>query len=120
VDINGNSFVGYKTPINRSSGRIRINDTTTITNMGINALDNAAQRVRTLSAANGLDVVTYCIGLGGPGAAEDILLQRVANVPESPIYDSSKPRGMYVYAENAAQLQMAFASLASDILRISK
>jgi Flp pilus assembly protein TadG len=120
VDINGNSFIGYKTPVNRSSGRIRINDSTTITNIGINALDNAAQRVRTLSASNGLDVVTYCIGLGGPGAAEDRLLQRIANVPESDIYDSSKPRGMYVYAENAAQLQMAFASLASDILRISK
>lgn len=120
VDVNGNSFVGYKTPVNRSSGRIRINDQTTITNIGINALDNAAQRVRNESSGNGLEVVTYCIGLGGPGAAEDILLQRIANVTQSNIYDSSKPRGMYVYAENAAQLQMAFASLASDILRISK
>ncbi|MCS7024024.1 MAG: VWA domain-containing protein [Bryobacteraceae bacterium] len=120
VDVNGNSFNGYKTPVRRSSGRIRINDEETIENIGINALDNAAQRVRSESATNGLEVVTYCIGLGGPGQAEDRLLQRIANVPESDIYDPTKPRGMYIYAENASQLQMAFASLASDILRISR
>lgn len=120
VDINGNSFISYKTPIRRSSSRIRINDQETIQNMGINALDNAAQRVRTESAANGLEVVTYCIGLGGPGAAEDTLMRRISNVTQSNIYDSTKPRGMYILADNASQLQMAFASLASDILRISR
>jgi hypothetical protein len=121
TDINGNSLVGYKTPIRRDgSSRIRIDDYETITNTGINALDNAAQRVRTESAVNKLSVITYCIGLGGPGAAEDRLMRRIANVLESDIYDASKPTGMYVYASDASQLQQAFQSLASDILRISR
>ncbi len=121
VDINGNSLVGYKTPIRRDgSNRIRIDDYETIINAGINALDNAAQRVRTESAANHLDVVTYCIGLGGPGQAEDRLMRRIANVADSDIFDPSKPTGMYVYASDASQLQQAFQSLASDILRLAK
>lgn len=120
-DINANSLVGYKTPIRRDgSSRIRIDDYETLTNVGINALDNTAQRVRTESAANRLNVLTYCIGLGGPGQAEDRLMQRIANVPESDIYDSNKPTGRYVYANDPSELQQAFQSLASDILRLAK
>jgi hypothetical protein len=115
----GNSLTGWKTDLDRDgSGRLMLN-AKTVTNAGINALDNAAAYVRNDSTAVGLDVVTYSIGLGGPGQAEDALLRRIANVPESTIYDATKPTGMYVYAADASQLQAAFAQLASDILRLS-
>jgi Flp pilus assembly protein TadG len=121
VDTFGNVLTGYK-PVSRDgSGRIRIDDYVTITNAAINALDSAASRVRSLSAGNGLDVMTYTIGLGGASQpAEDALLNRIANTESSAIYDSSKPTGMYVYAANASQLNQAFASIASDILRLSR
>jgi hypothetical protein len=120
-DVNGNSLTGYKTPVNRDgAGLIRIDDATTMTNAGINALDNAAKRVRTESTANNLNVITYAIGLGGPGAAEDVLLQRVANTAASPIYNVNEPVGLYVYASDASKLQQAFSSIASDILRLAK
>lgn len=120
VDAFGNSLTGYK-PVSRDgSGRIRIDSATTVTNAGINALTSAATRVRNLSAASGLDVVTFAIGLGGPGEAEDQLMHRVANTRLSATYDSSKPTGMYVYANNASELNQAFANIASDILRLSR
>ncbi|MCL6506163.1 MAG: hypothetical protein K6T59_03980 [Bryobacteraceae bacterium] len=120
VDVFGNSLVGYKTPIRRDgSNRIRLDDWETVTNAATNALDNAAQRVRNESVANGLAVVTYTIALGGPGAPEQTLMHRLANTPQSPIFDPSKPVGSYVYAADAAALHQAFAQIASDILRLS-
>ncbi len=120
VDVFGNSLVGYKTPIRRDgAGRIRLNDWETVTNAATNALDNAAQRVRNESVANGLAVVTYTIALGGPGAPEQVLMHRMANTPQSPIFDPSKPVGSYVYAADSAALHQAFAQIASDILRLS-
>ncbi len=118
-DAFGNSLTGYK-PVNRTGGLIRIDEAATVTNAGTNAFDDAAQRVRTLSAASGLDVFTYCIALGGaPAPAENTLLKRVANTDTSPIYDSTKPMGLYILASNPDQLEQAFSQLASDILRIS-
>jgi hypothetical protein len=65
--------------------------------------------------------VIYCIGLGGTSAEplDDEFLQRVANDPASPIYNSNLPTGMYVYAPSAAQLTDAFNKVASEILRLS-
>lgn len=121
VDVFGNVLTGYKPVTRDGNGRIRINNAATITNAATNALDNAAARVRAQSAANGLDVITYSVGLGGaPTQFEDEVLNRLANTPESPIYNPAYPTGMYIYAENASQLQQAFAQLASDILRISR
>jgi hypothetical protein len=85
-------------------------------NASINALDNAAQRIR--QNVN-LAVVVYAIGLGGAGAAEDELLRRVSNDPLSPIYDNTKPLGFYVYAPTPSQLGEAFAKVASEILRLA-
>jgi hypothetical protein len=119
VDAFGNLLYGYKSVLRDGSGRIRINDAGTITNAGTNALDSAASRVRSLSATSNLNIVTYAIGLGGTGAAEDALMNRIANTTASAIYDSTKPTGTYVYAANAAALQQAFAQIAADILRLS-
>jgi hypothetical protein len=47
-------------------------------------------------------------------------LERVANDPRSPIYDSTKPTGLYVYAATSADLQSAFAAVAGEILRLAR
>ncbi len=117
VDANGISLLGWQ-PVTMVGGRIPINNASAIQNAGVNALDNAAQQVRTLSAANGLNVVTYSIGFGTDVYPD--LLKRIANTTDSMIYDSTKPTGLYVYASDSSQLSAAFARIASDILRISK
>jgi hypothetical protein len=126
MDVFGNSLNGYKTVLPRDgSNQIKLTGTANdvaliVTNAGTNALDNAAARVRLLSAANGLDVFTYTIALGGaPTPAEDTLMKRIANTTDSPIYDSNRPTGLYILAANQGQLEQAFSQLASDILRIS-
>lgn len=102
-------------------GRIRINHAATMENAGINATNHAAIRIRNNDTAPAqIDTVIYAIGLGGVGAAEDQLLNRVANTKASPIYDSSKQEGLYVYAPSATQLNEAFARIAGEILRIAR
>jgi len=69
----------------------------------------------------GLDLTTFAIGLSNTlGAAEDEIMNRVANTTVSTAYQSTRPMGMYVRADNVGQLQSAFAKLASDILRFAK
>jgi hypothetical protein len=113
-DVNNINFTGWKS-LTTSSGNISIT-ASNINNMASNVLDNASQLVRTQSVASGLDVITFTIGLG---AVDAVLLNRVANTPEASNYNPSHPKGTYVFAANAAQLQQAFAQLASDILRLS-
>lgn len=121
-DVLGNALTGYKTPVRRnSSNRIRIDDNETIVNVGINALDSAARRARDDAATRGLDLFTFAIGLSNTlGAAEDTLMNRVANTTASPVYQSNRPTGMYVRADDVSQLQEAFGKLASDIMRFAK
>lgn len=119
VDVNGNSLAGWKSVTRDGNNRITLN-ANNVTNAGINALVNAAARVRTESTASGLWVVTYSVGLGNAASPPEMeLLQRVSNVPESPTYNASQPVGMLAYANNANQLQAMFMQLASDILRLS-
>lgn len=121
VDIFGNALTGYKTPINRTSGRIRIDDAETITNAGINALDSAARRARDDANTRGLDLTTFAIGLSNTiGSAEDTLMNRVANTAASTAYQNDRPTGLYVRADNVSELQAAFGKLASDIMRFAK
>jgi hypothetical protein len=121
VDIFGNSLTGYKTSITRVSGRISIASNTTITNVGINALDSAALRARNDANSRGLDLMIFAIGLSNTiGAAEDTLMNRVANTTASPVYQSDRPTGLYVRADNVSELQNAFGKLASDIMRFAK
>jgi len=47
------------------------------------------------------------------------LLLRIANDPTSPSYVSTQPTGLYVYAPTTAQLNEAFARVASEILRLA-
>lgn len=102
-------------------GKIRVDDTDNVTNAGINALDNAAQRARADSASRNLGLLTYTIGLGNtPSGVNNELLQRIANDPSAGNYNSNYAQGIYVFAPTAAQLNQAFARIASDVLRFSK
>jgi Flp pilus assembly protein TadG len=123
-DYYGNSMFGYKTVTTYSSGpyagHIRMDNFAQLGNAGVNAADNAAQRVRNKELNGSISVVIHVVGLGGVGAAEDEFLKRVANSRDSPIFDNTKPEGLYLYAPSGGQLGSAFARIASEILRISR
>jgi Flp pilus assembly protein TadG len=115
ADALGNfSLVHSYSPPTRSSGKITLNPSN-INKVATNALLNAAEQTR-ISNPGGLDILTYVIGLG---AVDADLLNRVANTSASPTYDDTLPVGILVLATNEAELQQAFAQLASDILRLS-
>jgi hypothetical protein len=118
-DAFGNSLFGYKSTSTDGSGRITV-DSNSILSAGVNALANAATRVRADSLGRGLDVVTYVIGLGNfTGAPELELLNRVANTPDSPVYDGTQPVGLMIYATDAGQLEAAFSQVGSEMLRLA-
>jgi hypothetical protein len=120
VDAWGNSLVGYK-PSSRSGGLLQAGSNGQyLEYAGINALDNAATRARAEAAGLDLELVVYTVGLASPNPAEDLLLKRIANTRDSNIFDPTKKEGIYAYASNPTELEAAFASMASDILRISK
>ena len=48
------------------------------------------------------------------------LLKRLSNTPDSDAYNPAQSTGLYVWAENAADLDAAFTSIASEILRLSR
>lgn len=126
-DVYGNSTWGYMAnysyPDGPYVGKIRTdvhsgiyNDSVAIA--AINATDNAGQRIR--NDAN-LKPVVYVIGLGGAtDQAPHDLLRRISNDPSSPIYDTTKAAGLYIYAPSTAQLGRVFARIASEVLRLSQ
>jgi len=118
TDIYGNSTSGYKTVSTFSSGdyagKKRIDSPSAITYASMNLTDNTAARIRSDDA---LKPVIYAIGLGD---VEHELLRRISNDPTSPIYDSTRPAGLYVYAPTPTELNYAFTRIASEILRIAQ
>jgi hypothetical protein len=112
---------GFPAATVHSGGHIVANDRQTIENAGINALDNAAQNARIDAAAHNLPFIVYTIGLGNaPGGVNDVLLQRMANDPHSATHQTAYTDGLYMFSPDTAHLSSAFATIASDILRISK
>jgi len=92
-----------------------------------NAADSAAQRIRSdanLSNRAGdtqnMYIQIYTIGYTGNGGCDDGLLKRIANDKASSSYDATQPTGQYIQATNTTQLAQAFATVASEILRLSK
>ena len=85
----------------------------------INAADYQAQVI--LNDATYKPVI-YTIGLGGAQdmPIDSVLLERIANDPRSPIYNSSLKTGMYVPAPTTSQLNQAFQLVAGQILRLSQ
>lgn len=124
TDYYGNSMFGYKTVETYPgghpyAGKIKF-VAANLENAAVNAVDNAAQRIRSRALDPNIAVTTYVVGLGGVGAAENEVLRRIANTKDSTAYDSSAPKGLYLYSPTAAQLSAAFATIASEILRLSR
>jgi len=131
TDSHGTSTWGYKSYSSSElfpsghpyQGKIRVDSWRAVRYAAYNLADNTAQRVRNDAS---LVPIIFSIGMGCVGAgcgAEPIdheLLRRVANDRDSPIFDSSKPAGLYVYAPTPAQLDQAFLRVASEILRLAE
>ncbi len=135
IDINGNSLYNqtYNATTLNSVGMIDIGSVTSgcpnnnnATAMALNAADSAATNIRNgatdATSGKGLSgIIIFSIGLGNATTPfSPTFLERVSNDPRSPIYDSTKPAGLYVLASTSADLQSAFAAVASEILRLAK
>ena len=123
-DLYGNSMLGYKSVTTYSgghpyAGKIKV-EAKNIENAAVNAVDNAAARIRAKTLNSSMPITIYAVGLGGAGAAEHELLKRIANTKDSNAFDDDAPTGLYLYAPTSAQLGTAFGQIASEILRISK
>lgn len=135
MDFYGNSTDGYMTnypsisPTNDwvSSGPytnlgLRVDSPEAVDHASFNAADNQARKIYTDS---NYKPVIYVIGLGGASDMPDPLIlqrfcKRVANDPASDSYNANGTTGMFVYSPDDAQLQAAFQTVASQILRLSK
>lgn len=124
-DLYGNKTnTGYK-PVQLISGGpydgyLRPDDSLTRLNAAINAVDNAADRVRKKEFNPSVTVQIHTIGLGEVGESQHELLKRIANAPDSNAPDVNAPQGMYVFAPTPAQLAAAFQKVGGEILRLSK
>ena len=127
TDLYGNATTGYQSfasgdvyPVgNPYAGQIRVDTPTAVVTASVNAADNQATTIRNDAT---LVPTIYAIGLGGTSAEpiDATFMERVSNDPRSPIYNSAKPAGEYVYSPTATDLAGAFQQVASQILRISQ
>lgn len=67
---------------------------------------------------NGYEGITSC-GYNTADYGSNIL-KRVANAQGVDTWNSTQPTGLYVYAADASQLDSAFATIASEIIRLSR
>lgn len=123
-DLYGNPTRGYTPvevfPSGPYAGKIRPDTPSSVGKASRNAVDNAAQRIRDDDHIN---PIIYTIGLGDPTGADppdEVLMRRISNDPASPIYDPTEPPGLYVFAPDKTQLNLAFARVASEILRLAQ
>src|SRR5581483_5214831 len=100
-----------------------INRATQVAAASYNAADYAARRMRA-GAINNIVPLVYTISIiTNPNPSEwpdPIFMKRVTNTVDSPIYDSTKPTGLYIDAQNKGNLGNAFLRIASEILRLSQ
>ncbi|MBM3737786.1 MAG: VWA domain-containing protein [Acidobacteria bacterium] len=125
TDVNGTSIFGWKSvttfnPGHPYAGKAVPGNWDTGENAAINAVDNAAARIRQRALDPAVDVVIHTIGLGDVGDDQHELLRRIANDKTSSIFDSTSPEGRYVYSPTADGLNEAFARIAAEIMRFGK
>lgn len=109
------------------AGSVNSNNRCNINKASRNMVENMANSVRDD------DIRLYTLGLGaqlqalevgfcGYGSEEEgeNILKRLANTTDSDTYDSDQFPGLYVFAENADELDEAFNTIASEILRLTK
>jgi Flp pilus assembly protein TadG len=129
-DVYGSNLNNGFQPITLSGPYIDLSNATNADNMAQNAADDAATQIRAGATESGpltntgkslSNVIIYSIGLGNaPYPLSIPLLERISNDPRSTIYSTSEPAGLFVLAPTSADINAAFATIASEILRIAK
>lgn len=141
TDVFGDNLNNGYQPITLSGSYISLGDANSAASMTMNATDDAATKIRaggtlcSSSPATGLpycqailthtgslsNVIIYSVGLGNaPYPISTDLLERVSNDPRSSIYNSAEPAGAFYLAPTSADIDAAFALVASEILRLAK
>jgi Flp pilus assembly protein TadG len=69
------------------------------------------------AAVNTLEISFCSYGTSEMGSS---LMKRLSNTTDSDTFNSAQPSGLYVWAENSTDLDNAFSSIASEILRLSR
>ena len=92
-----------------------------------NMVENVAntargQKIKVYSIALGSAVntqeITFCgYGINDSGSG---ILKRLANTSDSDTRDDTQPIGLYAWAATASELDNAFSTIASEILRVSR
>lgn len=92
-----------------------------------NMVENVANTARSegvkihaiaLGAAVNTQEINFCsYGISEIGSS---LLKRLSNTLDADTYNAAQPTGLYVWAENSTELDNAFSSIASEILRLSR
>ncbi len=110
-----------------------INNRCNVNKAARNMVENVANAAR--SGSGNTAATVYTLGLGdrlrtleidqswcGYGNEEwgENILKRLANTSDSDTHNASQPTGMYVYAQNATDLDKAFQTIANQILRLTK
>ncbi len=102
---------------------LRADTTQSVNDAALSEADNLANIIRGGTASTGapIQATIYTIGLGNPPAEviNTNFLERVANDPRAPGYNSNQPTGLFILC-NSSGLQSAFQQIASQILRLSK
>jgi Flp pilus assembly protein TadG len=140
TDVFGDDLNNGYQAITLAGGYIDLGNANNSAAMAMNGADDAATQIRNghtlcqnapaptagctslLTHTGSLSgVIIYSIGLGNaPYPISTDLLKRVSNDPLSTIYDSTKPAGLFVAAPTSADIDAAFAAVASEILRLSR
>ena len=128
-DINLASYNNQRTLTGSPTTNTRCNVNKAARNMTENVANMARnQGVKIHSIALGSAVNTLEINFCGylqDGPSSELgssLMKRLSNTVDSGlnIYNPAQPTGLYVWAENAVDLDNAFTSIASEILRLSR
>jgi len=122
-DIYGNATYGnfYNKSIGYDGTNVNYNLPAQAYNFALaswNATDNLGQTIRSQTAM--LPVTVYTIGFTGNGGTDAELLRRLANTQTASSYDPTQQTGMYIQVDKPSDIAGAFATVASQVLRLSK
>jgi hypothetical protein len=132
TDVYGSNLNNGWLPITFNGSYIDLGNATNAGNMTQNAALDAAVKIRAGATESGplpnsgkslSGVIIYSVGLGNaPYPLSVPLLQAISNDPgaPSPWYLTSESAGLCVVAPTTADINAAFATVASQILRIAK
>jgi Mg-chelatase subunit ChlD len=101
------------------AGLIRPDMPRTVRWAAFNAADSMATTIRNDSVYS---TMIYTIGLQGNESMQmdQDFMERLANDSRASNYDSTRPSGQFILANNTAEMAQAFQTVASQIIRLSK